>query len=435
MILAAAVACAAQPLRGQAELPLRPVADHHAHLQSKAIWLLFHEELPIIALPADLDSLLSAFEQGWRAGDNKTALAALFTEDGIFQYADDWIRGRPAIRMFLLGRGEPLRLRPQVFEAHAPLGYIAGAYGRYRDTTWVDQGRFVVTLRRTAGEPWRISSATLHTTTPSALPANDPISADHLIAQLDSAGMRRGAALSLAYQFGAAFRQVENEHAKVRAENDWVAQEVARYPGRLVGFCSLNPLKEYALDEIERCARHPGLTGLKLHFTTSFIDLRQPVHVERLRAVFRLANARRLPIVVHLRTLNPEYGRGDAEIFLRDVLPEAPHIPVQIAHLAGWGGYGRETDEALTVFAEATASGDRRAANLYFDISQVVSAGFSDDAKQLIVRRIRQIGIQRILFAVDGAEAPGKAWESVKTLPLNAAELRALAGNLAPYLR
>lgn len=435
MILATAVASATHPLRGQTDATLRPVADHHIHLQSRAIWQLFHEVLPTVALPADLDSVLRGFERGWLAADNKTALAALFTEDGIFQWADDWVRGRAAIRISLLGKGGPLRMRAQAFEAHDSLGNIAGAYGFYRDTTWVDQGRFVLTLRRAIGGPWRISVATLSNTTPSAPPTTDPFSGDDLIAQLDSAGMRRGLVLSLAYQFGASYRQVADEQAKVRAENDWVGQQVARYPSRLVGFCSLNPLKDYALDEIERCARHPNLSGLKLHFTTAFVDLRNPDHVERLRAVFRTANARRLPIVVHMRTMNPGYGRRDAEVFLRDVLAEAPDIPAQIAHLAGWGGYGRETDEALTVFAEAVASGDRRAANLYFDISQVVSAGFSDDVKQLIVRRIRQIGIQRMLFAVDGAEAPGKAWENVKTLPLNAAELRTLAANLAPYLR
>jgi predicted TIM-barrel fold metal-dependent hydrolase len=51
----------------------------------------------------------------------------------------------------------------------------------------------------------------------------------------------------------------------VRAENDWVAQEVARYPDRLVAFCGVSPLEDYALEEIDRCSTMQNLTGLKLH--------------------------------------------------------------------------------------------------------------------------------------------------------------------------
>ena len=435
-LLALALARAGPPLRAQAAPPVRPIADHHVHLQSRADWALLHEQLPFITLRPDLDRVLREFEHGWQAGDNKIALSQLFAEDGIFQWADDWIQGRLAIRMMLVGRAGGLRMRPQSFEADDRLGYIAGAYGFYRDTTWVDQGRYVLTLRRAAKDaPWRITVARLGNTTPSPPPDRDPFSADDLIAQLDSAGIRRGVALSSAYLFGAAFRHVEHEAAKVRAENDWVAEQVAGYPDRLAAFCSFNPLKEYALDELHRCMRDPRMTGLKLHLTTSFVDLRNPQHVGRLRVVFREANARRFPIVVHMRSMNPAYGRADAEIFLRDVLSQAPDIPVQIAHLAGWGGYDDATDHALGVFADAIASGDRRTANLYFDLSQIASPGLPAATNELIVRRIRQIGIGRMLFAVDGVVSPGKAWETVHLLALDSAEFRAIAGNLAPYLR
>ena len=434
-LLEVALARAGQPLRAQAAPALRPIADHHVHLQSRADWELFNAQLPFVTLPADLDGVLREFEHGWQAADNKIALSEVFTEDGILQWGDDWIRGRPAIRMMLVGRSGGLRMRPQAFETDDRLGYIAGAYGFYRDTTWVDQGRYVLTLRRARNAPWRITVARLGNTTPPRRPDRDPFSADDLIAQLDSAGMRRGVALSYAYQYGAAYRRIENEAPRVRAENDWVAEQVARYPGRLVGFCSFNPLKEYALEELDRCMRDPRLTGVKMHFTTSFVDLRNRQHIDRLRAIFRSANARRFPIVVHMRTMNPAYGRADAEIFLRDVLAEAPDVPVQIAHLAGWGGYDDATDQALSVFAEAIASGDRRTANLYFDLSAIASPGLPAATTQLIVRRIRQIGIGRMLFAVDGVESPGKAWETLHLLPLDSAEFRAIAGNLAPYLR
>lgn len=433
LTVATAVVCATQSLWAQADGDIRPVADHHGHLQSIAAWQLFNAQVPIAALPPDLDQLLRGFERGWQARDNKLALAELFAEDGLFQWGDDWLRGRPAIRMMLLGRNGPLRLRAQAFDARDPLGYVAGTYGFYRDTSWVDQGRFLFALRRPPGGPWRIAAATLRNTTPPTLPTRDPYSADAYIATLDSLRIRRGVALSFAYQFAAAFRDVHDEAAKVRAENDWVGRQAARYPDRLVAFCSINPLRDYALDELAQCMRDPRIAGLKLHLTTSFVDLRIAEHVRRLGAVFESANARRFPIVIHLRTMNPAYGRRDAEIFLTEVLAKAPDVPVQIAHLAGWGGYGSETDEALSVVADAFESGDRRLARVYLDVSGLDV--FSAETAQLIVRRIRQIGVDRMLFGVDRIDAPAQAWQSITRLPLTPDELRQIAANLAPYLR
>jgi predicted TIM-barrel fold metal-dependent hydrolase len=427
-----AVLIATQAVAQTQSVP-RPGADHHAHLRSIANWQLVNERLPVVKLPGDLDQLLRDFERNWQAPDNKTALAAQFTDSGLFQYADDWLRGRAAIRMMLVGSGGPLRLRAQTFDAEQRAGHVAGAYGFYRDTAWVDQGRFLFALRRAPGAPWQIAVANLTRTTPSPTPARDPYSAADYIAALDSAGIRRGVVLSSAYLFAAGFRDVTDEAAKVRAENDWTAREAARYPDRLVAFCSLNPLRAYALDELANCARDPRIRGLKMHLTTAFFDFRDAAHVRKLAAVFAAANARRIPIVIHMRTMNPEYGRRDAEIFLSQVMARAPDVPVQIAHLAGWGGYPAQTDSALSVFAEAFASGDSRVKNVYFDLSALT--GVSPSTAERIVQQVRRIGIQRMLFGIDQVGTPGQAWESLTRFPFTPDELVRIATNLAPWLR
>jgi hypothetical protein len=240
-------------LDAQTDESLRPVADHHAHLQSLTAWGLFHETLPVVTPPADVDRVLRAFEHGGQSLD-KSEIASLFTKDGMAAVGGR-LGPRPA--------GDPHRAARQ---SRRPA--IARSDGR--------------DARLTRRRRWRI----------------------------------------------------------------WLL------------------------------SRH---------------------HVGRSRQI--------------------------------------PDVPVQIAHLAGWGGYGPETDRALAVFADAIAAGDRRTTNLYFDISAVVSRGLSTDAKQLIVRRIRQIGVRRILFAVDGVEPPLAAWGNVMTLPLEPAELRTMAANLAPYFR
>lgn len=81
-------------------------------------------------------------------------------------------------------------------------------------------------------------------------PALPVVTADDLVPLLDAAAISRAVIFSQGYQFGNPNRPpVEDEYAKVRAENDWTSQQIGRYPDRLRGFCGLNPLKDYAVDE------------------------------------------------------------------------------------------------------------------------------------------------------------------------------------------
>ena len=176
---------------------------------------------------------------------------------------------------------------------------------------------------------------------------------------------------------------VPDEYAAVKAENDWTAEQIAPFADRLRGFCGLNPLKPYALEEIARCARIPQLRfGLKLHLGNSDVDLTNPEHVQKLQKVFAAANERRMAIVVHMRssvTAKRPYGERSARAFLNDVLPFAPDVPVQIAHLAGAGGYDDPaTDEALAVFVDAIAKRDPRMKNVYFDASGMIGVAGAD---------------------------------------------------------
>jgi len=84
------------------------------------------------------------------------------------------------------------------------------------------------------------------------------VTARDVTALLDSAGIRRAVVLSVAYIYSSPARTIADEYAKVRADNDWTAAQAAEYPDRLVAFCGLNPLEEYALDELTRCARGMG---------------------------------------------------------------------------------------------------------------------------------------------------------------------------------
>ena len=263
--------------------------------------------------------------------------------------------------------------------------------------------------------------------------------AQALIAHLDAAGIRRATVLSVAYMFGSPARQVADEYVKVRAENDWTAEQAGRYPDRLRAFCGFNPLKDYALRELERCAAHPGLRhGIKLHFGNSDVQLDKPEHVARLQEVFRAANRHRMAIVLHLRasvSLKRPYGAAQARAFLEELMPLATDIPVQVAHLAGTGpGYvDPPANEVMGVFAEAAARKDPRTRNLYFDVSSIATPDIAPEHARELVARIRMVGLDRILYGSDAATpgrlAPREAWAAFRALPLSPDEVRRIAAN------
>jgi predicted TIM-barrel fold metal-dependent hydrolase len=271
------------------------------------------------------------------------------------------------------------------------------------------------------------------------------VDAKTLIGLLDGAGVHWALVLSLAYQYGNPNRPpVKDEYEKVKAENDWTGHQVAQYPDRLRAFCGVDPLKDYALAEIARCAKDPYLHfGLKLHFGNSDVDLDNPQHLAQLRQVFKAANEHGMAIAIHLHssvTKHRAYGAKEARAFLNEILSSAPDIPIQIAHLAGSGGYDDPSDdEALSVFIDAIKEHDPRMTHVYFDISGVAGLGKWEEKKSLIATRIRQVGIRRILWGSDGSFGAGmpprEALRTYRELPLTAEEFKTIEANVPPYMR
>ena len=74
------------------------------------------------------------------------------------------------------------------------------------------------------------------------------VTADELISLMDAANIRRAVVLSTAYSLANPHKPaIPNEREAVGKDNDWISAQVAKYPERLIGFCSVNPLRSYAV--------------------------------------------------------------------------------------------------------------------------------------------------------------------------------------------
>ena len=409
-----------------------PKVDHHKHLMGPAILAVANGAplAPAITVPADVDALLSAREASWNKRDS---LLPLYTPDAVLlsDSRSGWITGAAKVAEFLSTRfGRPYQITPTHFERRGNAAQLSGYYTRGEGEALQHLGYAHLSLVRSAAG-WQIAAELPRFPLAPGQLAKD---AAKLVAEMDESGVRRAVVLSEGFWADGPLIRVDDPLPVVMAENDWTAEQVARFPDRLIAFCSFNPVADHALRELERCAASGKFRGLKFSFAMSGVDLKNPAHIERLKAVFAAANARKLAMVVHSRG-GPDYGADHARIFMTQVLSAAPDVVVQIAHLWGGEAYSRT---ALAAFADAIDAGDPHTRNLYFDLSEI-TAGVSQTATRAaqheIAALIRRIGTDRMLFGSDGQNAY-QSWRSlVGFIPLTESEARTIAGNEAPYLR
>jgi predicted TIM-barrel fold metal-dependent hydrolase len=270
------------------------------------------------------------------------------------------------------------------------------------------------------------------------------IDASRIIEVLDDAGIRYATVLSTAYWFGDPTKNIADADRipGTRAENDWVIAETRKFPDRLIPFCGVNPVTDYAIAEMERC-HALGVRGMKIHQNNSRYSARRPAELEGLKRFFRAANRLGMAIVLHL-------GREGPREYIDHVFPEAPDIPIQIAHMgSGWGTNAKMLADAITAGKPGTR-------NLWFDWTQALpienlwSMGgptesitfrgtFGAEGLSEVADTMRKLGLHRILYGSDMALAwnpnPREWWRrSLLRVPLTDDEIRNIADNLPPYV-
>jgi uncharacterized protein len=148
---------------------------------------------------------------------------------------------------------------------------------------------------------------------------------------------------------------------RVEVPNDYVADYARANPGRIVGYLSVDPTEDGALEELDRAVHRLGLRGLKLGPTY------QGYHPldDRALAVCERAEQLGLPTTFHMGTTpHPwaelEYARP---IHLDEIARTFPTLRIVIAHVAHpW------EPEALVVV--------RKHPHVYADVSALVYRPF-----------------------------------------------------------
>lgn len=270
----------------------------------------------------------------------------------------------------------------------------------------------------------------LETNNPPAVYATDAVKA------LDQAHVSKGVVLSCAYLYGLASLHLTPDEvaALTRKENEFTAAQVSQYPERLVGFLSVDPLADSAIEEIRHWHGSQQLIGLKLHFTASAVNIRNDAERRRVADVIGAAAAEGLPLVIHVG--GGKFNGADAELFIRDVLPSAGNSWVQIAHAGG--GLPRQDGNNLAVlrtFADHIVRNDPATQHVLFDVSYVPAPDEKFQAAAELVKQMRRIRMERFLFGSDfNVLTPLQQIKDLGKLRLTKKELQTLQENSAPWI-
>lgn len=279
-------------------------------------------------------------------------------------------------------------------------------------------------------------------------------SADAIVMYLDAAGFERGTVLSGGYLCGAPFltsHAALNLEQRVRGENNFTALQALRYPGRIRGLMSFDPLQDFALREIERCARL-GMAGIKLHFACNRIDVSNPGHLEKLRAVFRKAARKGLPLLVHYRGFAGPYDPETFRTFMDQVVLKSPGVTVQFAHCTGYGDFDGETEAVFRALIDYRNNHPELAAHLWVDMSGTMIDSISareypeffeestDADLARLAKALRDWGLDRTLFGSDYAASSSMNTRdysrlALERLPLTEGEIEKNFTNPGPFWR
>src|SRR5262252_8785232 len=188
---------------------------------------------------------------------------------------------------------------------------------------------------------------------------------DDLVRNLDDAGLDR----AVAFPLGAPYTDYSES-------NKIIAEEVAKYPQRIIGFCRINPNfgPEATIKSLDHCLGTLKLKGIKLHPEIEFFDPNEEALME---PVYNAARRYGVPIIFHTGMSSKAAPAVIAELAAR-----YPDVPVILGHM----GVSEYVKQAVAVA--------RQNDNIFLETSVV---GWMP----LLLEAFRGVGTSKILFGSD----------------------------------
>jgi len=151
-------------------------------------------------------------------------------------------------------------------------------------------------------------------------------SADDLLAAMDRDGVDQAVVMGMGW----------TDHQVAVEANEYIIQTVADNPGRLTGFCSVNPgWGEPAVTEAQRCF-DAGLVGIgELHADTQGFDI---TDVAAMAPLMELARSDRLPVLVHASEPVGHQYPGKGGTTPDKLYRFIQNFPGNVIICAHWGG-------------------------------------------------------------------------------------------------
>jgi len=221
------------------------------------------------------------------------------------------------------------------------------------------------------------------------------VTADELIASMDEGRIDSSVVLNLGWV----------SHELCVETNDYILESVYRYPGRLIGFCTVQPKAgDVTIAELERCAK-AGIRGLgEMRPDIQGFDL---IDETMMKPVVEVAIKHNLIFLTHAsEPVGHQYlGKGSiTPNILYSFIAKFPSLKVVCAH---WGG-GLPFYALMPEVSEALA-------NVFFDTA---ATPFLYHGK-IFEQTMYLVGIDKVLFGSDYPLLSQKlVIEQVKSLSL-----------------
>lgn len=196
------------------------------------------------------------------------------------------------------------------------------------------------------------------------------LSVENLLSQMDEAGIEKSVLFAV-------------DAPLLTASNDFVVNICNNFPGRFIGFTSVNPNRKDALQKMKFAIQQKDMKGCKFHPPLQDFYPNDP----NMWPLYKLASELGIPVAFHVGSTpfgNLVKLKQADPLLIDDVANDFPHLKIILTHLG-------------TLWHNETFMIAEKHPNVYID-----TAAYPYEIKELLTEKlILRIGSEKFLFGTD----------------------------------